>query len=182
DFMDNIFVPNISISPDDLSGINFKDLKKEGHLMVANPEEWIKKLIKLRFKRIMIHVEIEGNIHDYISEIKGAGCEAVLAINPHTPISQLEPYAKELDGILVMGVVPGFQGQEFIPGTLDKIKEIKSKGWQAKISVDGAVKDRNAKDIIESGADTLILGSFLIKGDPDQNLEILLKSLRWVIC
>lgn len=178
DFMDNIFVPNISVTPEDLAEIDFGSLKKEAHLMVAEPKDWIKQLIQLGFSRIMIHVEIEGDIHDYISEIKAAGCEAVLAINPRTPISELESYAKELDGILVMGVVPGFQGQEFIPETLDKVKEIRAKGWTLKISVDGAIKDWNAGDIMENGADNIILGSFLIKGDPDQNLGALLESLN----
>lgn len=177
DFMDNIFVPNLSVTPEDLSGIGFGLLKKEAHLMVAEPQEWIPKLIKDGYKRIIIHVEIEGNIHDYISEIKAAGCEAVLAINPHTPISKIEPYAGEIDGILVMGVVPGFQGQEFIPETLDKIKEIRTKGWSLQISVDGAVKDWNAKNMMESGADILIVGSFLIKGDPDSNLSAIMRAL-----
>lgn len=181
DFMDNIFVPNSSVTPDDLQGLDFKALKKEAHLMVSEPEEWIRKLLQLGFKRIMIHVEIEDGINYCISLIKDSGAQAILAINPGTPVSRLTPYIKVLDGILVMGVVPGFQGQEFIPETLNKIREIKAQGWPVKISVDGAVKDWNAKDIIESGADTLILGSFLIKGDPDQNLEILLKSLRGTI-
>lgn len=176
DFMDNIFVPNLSITPDDLKGVDFKALKKEAHLMVKKPQEWIKKLLKLKFLRIIIHIESEGDIAGYIDLIK-QGAKAVLAINPDTPASKLEPFAQRIDGILVMGVVPGFQGQSFIPETLDKIKEIRSKGWSLKIEVDGAVKDWNAKDIVEHGADILILGSYLIKGDPDQNLAALLESL-----
>lgn len=176
DFMDNIFVPNLSITPDDLSVIDFKALKKEAHLMVKEPQEWIKKLLKLGFKRIIIHIESEGDITGCIDLIK-QGAKAVLAINPDTPVSKLEPFTEKIDGILVMGVVPGFQGQSFIPETLNKIKEIRSKGWSLEIEVDGAVKDWNAKDIVESGADVLILGSFLIKGDPDQNLGALLESL-----
>jgi len=180
DFMDNVFVPNKSIAPDDLQNIDFRALKKEAHLMVRKPAEWIKKLIQLGFPRIIIHVEAEGDLKQNISLIKQSGAKAVLAINPDTPISKLEPFSSGIDGILVMGVVPGFQGQEFIPETLNKIKEIKSRGWPVKIEVDGAVKDRNVKDIVDSGADILILGSFLIKGDPDYNLETLLKSLGMV--
>lgn len=176
DFMDNIFVPNLSITPDDLSVIDFKALKKEAHLMVKEPQEWIKKLLKLGFKRIIIHIESEGDITGYIDLIK-QGAKAILAINPDTPVSKLEPFSKKINGILVMGVVPGFQGQSFIPETLNKIKEIRSKGWSLKIEVDGAVKDWNAKDIVEHGADILILGSYLIKGEPDQNLAALLDSL-----
>lgn len=179
DFMDNEFVPNLSITPDDLQNIDFKSLKKEAHLMVRKPQEWIKKLLKSDYKRIIIHIEIDdGNIAQYISLIRQSGAKAILAINPNTSVSRLEPFAQMIDGILVMGVVPGFQGQEFIPETLNRIKEIRSKGWSLKISVDGAVKDLNARDIIDHGADTLILGSYLIKGDPDQNLAALLESLK----
>ncbi len=179
DFMDNKFVPNSSITPDDLSAVDFKGLKKEAHLMVSEPQEWIKKLLKLGYKRIIIHIEInDGRIAQYISLIKQSGAKAVLAINPQTPVSRLEPFARMIDGILVMGVIPGFQGQSFIPETLNKIKEIKSQNWPVKILVDGAVKDLNAGNIMESGADILILGSFLIKGDPDQNYESLWKAIH----
>ncbi len=182
DFMDNEFVPNLSVTPDDLQNIDFKSLKKEAHLMVKNPLEWIKKLLKLDYKRIMIHIEInDGNIAQYVALIKASGAKAILAINPYTPVSKLDPFAHMIDGILVMGVIPGFQGQSFIPETLEKIKEIKSKNWPVKIEVDGSVKDTNAREIIDSGADTLVLGSFLIKGDPDQNLFILLESLKRAI-
>jgi ribulose-phosphate 3-epimerase len=141
--------------------------------------EWIKKLLQQDYKRIMIHIEVDdGQIAQYIQTIKKAKAKAVLVINPLTSISKLEPFAHMVDGILVMGVIPGFQGQSFIPQTLDKIREIKSKKWPVKILVDGAVKDVNARDIMDSGADILILGSFLIKGDPDQNLSALLDSLK----
>lgn len=179
DLMDNILAPNLSIKPDDLFGIDFKLLKKEVHLMVNEPEEWIKKMIKLGFARIIIHVEAEGDIAGYISLIRESGAKAVLAINPPTSATKLTPFGEMVDAILVMGVNPGFQGQSFIPETLNKIKEIKSKGWPVKIEVDGAVKDWNARDIVESGADTIILGSFLIQGNPDQNLAALMRALRF---
>jgi len=176
DLMDNILVPNLSIRPTDMAGADFGNLRKEVHLMVKEPDEWITQTSKLGFERIIIHVEAD-NVLENITLIKKTGAQAVLAINPPTPVSDLEKYAKDLDGILVMGVNPGFQGQSFIPETLNKIKEIRSKGWLLKIEVDGAVKDWNAKDIIASGADILILGSFLIKGDPDENLKTLLAAL-----
>lgn len=177
DFMDNIFVPNMSMVPDELSGIDFKSLKKEAHLMVKDPESWIEKLLELGFERIIIHIEAEGDMAGYIKQIKGAGAESVLAINPDTSIESLTPYVQIADRILVMGVVPGFQGQPFVPEAIDRIKEIKSKGWPVKILVDGAVKDTNAKEILDAGADSIILGSFLMKGDPDENLAKLKASL-----
>lgn len=179
DLMDNIFVPNFSIKVAEMEGVNFGNLKKEVHLMVKKPDSWIRKCLELAFQRIIIHVEAE-DVSGNLALIKEAGVNAVLAINPPTPISTLEPFADKIDGVLVMGVNPGFQGQSFIPETLDKIREIKAKYPDLKIEVDGAVKDWNTKDILESGADTLVVGSFLIKGDPDQNLEILHKALYTV--
>lgn len=177
DFMDNIFVPNQSIDPDDLIDIDFKQLKKEAHLMVNEPGQWISKPLNLGFKRIIIHAEIPGDIARYLRKIKQGGSQAGLAINPATSIEKLTSFVSLVDIILVMGVVPGFQGQSFIPEILDKIREIKKQGWDVNIEVDGAVKDTNARQIIESGADILISGSYLINGDPDQNLARLLDSL-----
>ncbi|OGE38923.1 hypothetical protein A3B42_04070 [Candidatus Daviesbacteria bacterium RIFCSPLOWO2_01_FULL_38_10] len=176
DFMDNQLVPNQSILPEDLVGVNFGNLKKEAHLMVKNPETWIKKLLDLGFERIIIHMESQGNIAAYLKLIKNAGAKAVLAINPETSIEKFNEFVLSADGVMVMGVHPGFQGQSFVPETIDKISKIKSQNWPVKIEVDGAVKDTNAKQILQAGADTLISGSYLIKGDPDQNLANLLKA------
>ncbi|HCE31154.1 TPA: hypothetical protein DEQ89_04030 [Candidatus Daviesbacteria bacterium] len=178
DFMDNILVPNKSINPDDLANMDFGALKKEAHLMVKQPKSWIKRCLELGFARIIIHIEADEDIAGYIELIKRGVAESVLAINPDTDIKALEPYSQIVDRVLVMGVTPGFQGQPFVPETIHKIREIKSKGWPVKISVDGAVKDTNAGEILEAGADSLILGSFLMKGDPDENLAQLLKVLE----
>lgn len=178
DFMDNQLVPNQSILPEDLQNIDFGNFKKEAHLMVKNPKTWIIKLLDLGFERIIIHLEAEGDIEEYIKLVKDAGAEVVLAINPETPIEKLDEFVPLIDRVLVMGVHPGFQGQQFIPETIDKVKKIKSQNWGVKIEVDGAVKDWNAKSIIEAGADTLIVGSYLIQGRPDENLDKLLTAFH----
>lgn len=175
DFMDNQLVPNQSILPEDLQGIDFGNLKKEAHLMVRHPKAWIKKLLDLGFERIIIHLEAAGDIIGYIKQVKSA--EVVLAINPETPLEKLNEFVPLIDRVLVMGVHPGFQGHEFIPECIDKVKKIKSLNWPIKIEVDGAVKDWNAKSIAEAGADTLISGSFLIQGNPDENLANLRKAI-----
>ena len=99
-----------------------------------------------------------------------------MAINPETPIEKLTPFIKNIDTILVMGVHPGFQGQSFIPQTLDRIKKLASQG--VPLEVDGAVKDINAKEIVESGADILVSGSYLINGVPDENLSKLKEAIK----
>lgn len=171
DFMDNELVPNHSILPEDLQGINFGNLKKEAHLMVKKPALWIKKLLDPGFERIIIHLEADGDIGQYIKLIKDAGAEVAIALNHETDIEKIKPFVKIIDRILLMGVKPGFQGQPFIPECTDKVKKIKALNWGVKIEVDGAVKGWNAKSIIEAGADTLIIGSYLIQGNPDENLD-----------
>ena len=171
DFMDNQLVPNQSILPEDLPNVDFGNLKKEAHLMVKNPLPWIKKLLALGFARIIIHLEASGQIKSYLKFIKNRGVQAVLAINPETPIEKLNEFVSLLDGVLVMGVHPGFQGQAFIPQTIEKVKKIKSLRWPVIIAVDGAVKDWNAPQLVKAGADALIIGSFLIRDDPDKAFE-----------
>ncbi|OGE27635.1 hypothetical protein A3D02_04375 [Candidatus Daviesbacteria bacterium RIFCSPHIGHO2_02_FULL_39_41] len=171
DFMDNQLVPNQSILPEDLIGVNFGNLKKEAHLMVKNPLNWVKKLLKLGFERIIVHLEAAGAIKTYLKLIRDHGAMAVLAINPETKVEKLNEFVSLLDGVLVMGVHPGFQGQSFVPGTIDKIAKIKSRNWPVIIEVDGAVKDWNTRQLIQAGADILIVGSFLVNGNPDENLE-----------
>lgn len=177
DFMDNEFVPNKSINPEDLEGVNFGNLKKEAHLMVNNPKEWIEKLIKLGFERIIIHFEAEGDLREYIELIKSGGAEAVIALKHESSLDQLEPFADSINRVLLMGVAPGFQGQPFIPGVIEKVKQLKLKNWPIKIEVDGAVRDTNAKQLVDAGVDCLIVGSFLIKENPDQNMEKLLAAI-----
>ena len=139
--------------------------------MVKNPLNWVKKLLKLGFERIIVHLEAAGAIKTYLKLIRDHGAMAVLAINPETKVEKLNEFVSLLDGVLVMGVHPGFQGQSFVPGTIDKIAKIKSRNWPVIIEVDGAVKDWNTRQLIQAGADILIVGSFLVNGNPDENLE-----------
>lgn len=172
DFIDNIFVPNKSIGVPDLAKYPI-NLHKEAHLMVVRPEEWIDGLVEAGFERAIFHIEAEdGEVIEYI---KGKDLEVGIAVNPTTPIRSLEPFMAKIDTVLIMGVVPGFQRQPFIPETLNRIKEVsrlRSKGnYSFRIGVDGAVKDDNIKEIVRVGADFVVVGSYLLNGDIDENLE-----------
>lgn len=170
DFADNKFVPNKSI---DVSTVmQFPThLKKEAHLMVERPLEWIDDLKKTGFQRVIFHFECSDDKEEVIESIKKAGMEVGIAINLDTPMDALESYKDKVDQILVMGIVPGFQGQPFIPDTIVRIRDLKSKGWPVKISIDGAVQDINARQLVEAGVDQLVIGSFLLKGEVDANVE-----------
>ncbi len=170
DFADNKFVPNKTIEPEVIQKFP-TNFRKEAHLMVTYPKEWIDKLVDADFERIIFHIESDDNILEALEYIKNKGLEIGLAINKESPIAKLEQFVDKIDVILVMIIVPGFQGQPFIPQTLDKVREIKSKNWPVKVGVDGAVHDTNAKEVVESGVDFMIVGSYLLNGDVDKNLE-----------
>lgn len=159
DLQDGKFTQNATISPEIIAKYP-TNLKIELHLMVENPEEISLKLESADIGRVITHIEVSKD---------GAN----LAINPETPISSLE--GVKLDSVLIMGVHPGSQGQGFIPETIEKIRECSrlrsNNNLDFKISVDGGVTPENAKLIVDAGADYLVVGSHLLEGNIDENLE-----------
>lgn len=170
DFMDNKFVPNQSIDPE-IVAKNPTPLKKEAHLMVEKPLSWVDKMVQNKFDRVIIHVESdnETSLKEAITKLKENKIEVGIAINPETSTDSLKPYLKEIDLILVMGVTPGFQGQPFNDGTFKRVKKLS--GIFDLVSVDGGVKDTNTRDLVENGAKILVSGSFIMKGDVDEQVE-----------
>lgn len=175
DLMDNKFVQNKSVG---LAVVKKFPLafKKEVQLMVLNPDEWINGLLDLGVDRIIFPVEI-GNINQFINRIKSNNIEVGLSLNPETEVGSLDDFAAGLDAVLLMAVNPGSEGQEFDIKVIGKIKEIKNK-WQIKVGVDGGIKDSNARQLIEAGADYLAIGSFLFEGNFDENLEKIRQAIK----
>lgn len=180
DFADNIFVQNGTIRPSLIAKYP-TTLHKEAHLMVSNPLQWIDELVGAGFERVVFHIEAQ-DVTKCIEYIKAKGLEVGLAIKNETSLDKLEPFMDRIDVVLVMGIVPGFQGQKFIPETINKIKEtsrLRSKdNYNFRIGVDGSVRDTNIKEIVQAGADFVIIGSFLLKGNIDENLENLWEKLN----
>lgn len=172
DFADNEFVQNQTIGADVVAQTSVK-FNKEAHLMVAHPLQWIDKLKSAGFKRVIFHFESKDDPLECINKIKESGMEVGIALKIETPIEEIADFRDKIDLVLVMGIVPGFQGQPFLPETFDKIKSLKEKSWPIRISVDGAVRDTNVRQLVEAGVDQLTIGSFLINGNIDENLEIL---------
>lgn len=173
DFADNVFVPNKTITPEIVAKYP-GNLKKEAHLMVQNPLEWVSELLDEGFKRIIIHIESEG-VEEAIQLGKSKGFEVGLAVNLDTPLERLYPFFSTIDLVLVMSIEPGFQGQPFKEESLARIRKVRGvreeHGFRYKIGIDGHVNDGNAKALIDAGADNLVIGSFLVKGDIDENIE-----------
>ena len=176
DFADNKFVQTqtVGVETAEKFPTNFK---KEAHLMVVHPSHpWISELEKLNFSRIIVHLESDTQdwITDNLRYLEDKNIEVGLAINPDTELDKVSPFINDIDVLQIMGINPGLQGQQFIPETINKVKKAVQlfKGqYGPKISVDGGVKDTNAKLLMDAGADILVVGSYLLKGDVDENLE-----------
>ena len=170
DLADNKFVQNKTVGPEVVQKFPTNFLL-EAHLMVENPLSWIDQLIQAGFERVIFHLESNDDTDECINKIKEHNLEVGIALKKETPIEKLAPFVDKIDVVLIMTIVPGFQGQPLIPQTLIKVREIKSKNWPVKVGVDGAVSDVDVKEVVASGIDFMIVGSFLLKGDTEENLE-----------
>lgn len=170
DLMDNRFVQNQSIGVGILAKYPTRELRVEAHLMVEYPDNWIEELVKTHVHRIVFPLEGEG-IDGKIRHVLNHGKEVGLVVNPETPIEKLGPFIAKINTVLVMSVKPGFGGQEFIPESIEKVRFIKNQRIPVRIGVDGGVNEAVIKDIAEAGADYVVVGSHLLEGNIDENLQ-----------
>lgn len=174
DVMDGAFVPNITFGKDVISAIRkHTKLIFDIHMMVENPERYIKDMVDAGANSITIHAESTKHLDRAINLIKSYGVKACVALNPATPISVVENIAYLLDMILVMSVNPGFGGQKFIPQALDKIQKLRELYPDIDIEVDGGINDKTAKLAKTAGANVLVAGSYVFGGDYKQRIESL---------
>jgi ribulose-phosphate 3-epimerase len=164
DVMDGHFVPNITIGPPVISCLRKKSsLPFDVHLMITNPERYVEDFIKSGADILTVHVESTIHIHRLIQTIKEKGALPAVALNPSTPLSALDYILEDVYMVLIMTVNPGFGGQTFIKGMLNKINKLKdkivSKNLDVLIQVDGGINEKNAREIVEAGADVLVAGS-----------------------
>ena len=178
DVVDNKFVTGKKISIRKLKKIyKYTSKRLDVHLMVNKPKKYIKKLALLNTERIIFHVELEKNIEKYLDYIHSFGIKNGLAINPDTDISILRPHLDKIDTILVMSVNPGYGGQAFIPESLEKVKKIRNLIGKRKIelSVDGGIKEEQAKLLKEVPVDIIVAGSYITNSS---NYQEKIDSLR----
>jgi ribulose-phosphate 3-epimerase len=181
DIMDGVFVPNISFGMPVLEAIKkYANKTIDVHLMIIEPDRYIKKFSDLGSDILTVHYEACTHLHRTIQAIKSENMKAGVALNPHTNISVLDDIINDVDLVCLMSVNPGFGGQSFIENTYNKIKAlkdlIKRKGASAKIEIDGGVTSSNAKKLIEYGADVLVAGSYIFKNEnPTKTIDELKK-------
>jgi ribulose-phosphate 3-epimerase len=180
DVMDGVFVPNITFGSPVLE--IFKKFSKKPldiHLMIVEPENFIDKFSNYKPQTLTIHIEATKNLKSSLNKIKKLNIKAGLAINPDTPVLDLEPYLDEIDMVCLMGVFPGFSGQKFIKSTTQRLKELRKLIDKNKsntlIQIDGGVDLSNIKELASAGADILVSGSCIFRSE---NPNSMIDSLK----
>lgn len=183
DVMDGMFVPSISFGMPVLESIRpCTNLVCDAHLMVKEPIRYVEAFKKAGADLITVHVEACEDIEATIAKIRECGCKVGISICPDTPVSALEHLTEKVDMVLIMSVHPGFGGQAFIPESLDKIRELRAmidaKGLSVDIQVDGGIYTHNVEEVIKAGANIIVAGSAVFKGDTAENTREMLEILK----
>jgi len=183
DVMDGRFVPNISFGLPVIEQIRKATTKTcDVHLMIEEPEKFTEAFKKAGADRLTVHLEVCRHLHRNIQQIKSLGMKAAVALNPASPVELLTDIIQDLDMVLIMSVNPGFGGQEFIPHTFQKIRNLKrmihERGLDTLIQIDGGVTTENAPAILRAGADVLVAGSNVFKSaDPKATIMALKNAI-----
>ena len=176
DVMDGVFVPNISFGFPVMEAMA-RDARKplDVHLMIVQPEKFIREVKALGAKVMNVHYEACTHLHRVVQQIKAEGMMAGVTLNPHTPVSVLEEIIPDLDLVMLMSVNPGFGGQKFIEHAVDKTRRLRElilrTGSHALIEIDGGVNRQTGQLLVEAGADVLVAGSAVFRA-PDPKGEI----------
>ena len=176
DVMDGAFVPSISFGMPVIQSLrSCTGLVFDVHMMVEEPGRYIQDIKAAGADLICVHQEACIHLDRTVNQIKEAGLKAAVALNPATPVFTLENILPELDMVLIMSVNPGFGGQKFIPYALDKVRRVRAmadeRGLETDIQVDGGVTAGNAGALIQAGANVLVAGSAVFKGDAAANVR-----------
>ena len=180
DVMDGHFVPNLTIGPPVVKAIKRVAARPlDVHLMIEEPDRYIDAFVAAGAAMVSVHVEAVPHLHRTVTHIKQLGARAGVVINPATPAAALEEIARDLDFVVVMSVNPGFGGQAFIPGTLDKLRRVRQvlsgAVSSAPIEIDGGIELGNIAAVVSAGASILVAGQAIF-GTPDP--EAATRALR----
>lgn len=180
DVMDGHFVPNITVGlPVVKSLARSTHLPIDAHLMISEPGRYADQFVNAGARMVSVHVEADANLHRTLMSIKHAGAQAGVVINPVTSVLAVEEALQYADYVLVMSVNPGFGGQKFIPGSLEKVRRlrrmIQEKGLNTRIEIDGGIDRLNIERVVAAGADIIVAGSAIFGSG---NAEAAVRDLR----
>lgn len=183
DVMDGIFVPSISYGMPVIKSIRKATGKVfDVHLMITEPERYIKEFTESGADIITFHVEATGDPGKVIDMIHEKGLKAGISVKPKTPLSAIEPFLEKIDMLLIMSVEPGFGGQAYIEGSTEKIREardmVKAHRLETDIQVDGGINLQNLPEVLEAGANIIVAGSSVFKGDVRENVKAFLEIMN----
>ncbi|MDZ4071836.1 MAG: ribulose-phosphate 3-epimerase [Sediminibacterium sp.] len=182
DVMDGSFVPNISFGLPVIEHIRKATTKIcDVHLMIVEPEKYAEAFKKAGADILTVHYEACTHLHRNLQQIKSLGMRTGVALNPHTPVQVLADILQDIDLVCLMSVNPGFGGQQFIPHTLVKIRQLKQmiqeRNLHTHIEIDGGVTLQNAKSILDAGADVLVAGNTVFRSEDPIGTIAALKAL-----
>lgn len=183
DVMDGMFVPSISFGMPVLASIKgYTEQTLDVHLMVTEPIRYVEEFVKAGADIITVHLEACEDLQATVDKIHAAGAKVGISIKPKTPVEALVSYLDQADMFLIMSVEPGFGGQAFIPESLERIKELRGlldeKNLQTDIEVDGGIYHKNVAEVLQAGANVMVSGSGVFKGDIKKNTEEFMEILK----
>ena len=183
DVMDGMFVPSISFGMPVLASIHdATEQFMDAHLMVQEPIRHVEAFQKAGADYVTVHLEACEDVKTTLDKIHACGMKAGLAVNPETDVKELVPYLEDVEMILIMSVHPGFGGQKFIPESLDKIREVRAmlneKNLETDIQVDGGIYVENVREVLDAGANVIVAGSAVFRGDAGENTAKFMEILK----
>lgn len=183
DVMDGMFVPSISFGMPVLASIHdATEQFMDAHLMVQEPIRYVEAFQKAGADYVTVHLEACEDVKTTLDKIHACGMKAGLAVNPETDVKELVPYLEDVEMILIMSVHPGFGGQKFIPESLDKIREVRAmlneKNLETDIQVDGGIYVENIREVLDAGANVIVAGSAVFRGDAGENTAKFMEILK----
>lgn len=183
DVMDGMFVPSISFGMPVLASIHdATEQFMDAHLMVQEPILYVEAFQKAGADYVTVHLEACEDVKTTLDKIHACGMKAGLAVNPETDVKELVPYLEDVEMILIMSVHPGFGGQKFIPESLDKIREVRAmlneKNLETDIQVDGGIYVENVREVLDAGANVIVAGSAVFRGDAGENTAKFMEILK----
>lgn len=183
DVMDGAFVPSLSLGFPVIQSIrNLTDMVFDVHLMICDPDRYIKEFAGAGADIITVHAEACTHLNRTVASIREQGIKAGVVLNPATPLTELEYILEDLDMVLLMTVNPGFGGQRYIESCTQKIRNLRrmiaERGLDIDIEVDGGIKLDNVKKVLDAGANVIVAGSAVFSGNVEQNVQDFLKVMN----
>ncbi len=182
DVMDGIFVPSISFGMPVISSLRKRtDIFFDVHIMIREPERYAAQFVECGADLVTFHLEATERIQETIDAIRQAGAKVGISIKPGTTVEAVLPWLEQVDMVLVMTVEPGFGGQKYMDTCTEKIRQVRAaiaeKGLQVDVEIDGGVTAENITVPLEAGANVIVAGSAVFRGDIEENVKMLMAQI-----